>query len=49
MLKKGVLKFSLGHLSHLGDVLLWVGIRRGVKCIVHRMLTSSPQKLQGQS
>ena len=32
----------LGHLSHSGDLLLWVGVRR-------RPLTSSPQKLLGQS
>ena len=34
--------FFLGHLSHSGDLLLWVGVRR-------RALTSSPQKLLGQS
>ena len=32
--------FFLGHLSHSGDLLLWVGI--------HCLLTSSPQKPLGQ-
>ena len=32
----------LGHLSHSGDLLRWVGVRR-------RALTSSSQELLGQS
>ena len=39
----------LGHLSHSGDLLLWVGVRRRASSVVHRALTSSPQKLLGQS
>ena len=39
----------LGHLSHSGDLLLWVGVRRRASCVVRRALTSSPQKLLGQS
>ena len=39
----------LGHLSHSGDLLLWVGVRRRASCDVRRALTSSPQKLLGQS
>ena len=34
--------FFLGHLSHSGDLLLWVGVRR-------RALTSSSQELLRQS
>ena len=41
--------FLLGHLSHSGDLLLWVGIRRCVSFIVCRPLTSSSQELFGQS
>ena len=33
----------LGHLSHSGDLLLWVGVRRRATCVVRRALTSSPQ------
>ena len=39
----------LGHLSHSGDLLLWVGVRRRPSSVVRRALTSSPQKLLGQS
>ena len=46
----------LGHLSHSGDLLLWVGVRRRssfvvrrASCIVRRALTSSSQELLGQS
>ena len=28
------LKFLLGHLSHSGDLLLWVGVRRRAVCVV---------------
>ena len=43
------LVWFLGHLSHSGDLLLWVGDRRRASCVVRRALTSSPQKLLGQS
>ena len=39
----------LGHLSHSGDLLLWVGVRRRSSCVVRRALTSSSQELLGQS
>ena len=39
----------LGHLSHSGDLLRWVGVRRRASSVVRRALTSSPQKLLGQS
>ena len=46
----------LGHLSHSGDLLLWVGVRRRASSVVRRpsfvvrrALTSSPQKLLCQS
>ena len=39
----------LGHLSHSGDLLLWVGVRRRPSSIVRRPLTSSSQELPGQS
>ena len=39
----------LGHLSHSGDQLLWVGVRRRPSCVVRRALTSSHQKRLGQS
>ena len=26
----------LGHLSHSGDLLLWVGVRLRAMCVVHR-------------
>ena len=39
----------LGHLSHSGDLLLWVGVRRRPSCVVRRPLTSSSQELLGQS
>ena len=46
----------LGHLSHSGDLLLWVGVRRRAVCVVRRPssvvrrpLTSSSQELLGQS
>ena len=42
-------RFFLGHLSHSGDLLLWVGVRRRASSVVRRALTSSPQKLLGQS
>ena len=35
--KKGVLNFSLGNLSHLGDLLLWIVICRRANCVVHRL------------
>ena len=41
--------FLLGHLSHSGDLLLWVGVRRRASCVVRRALTSSSQELLGQS
>ena len=28
--------YFLGHLSHSGDLLLWVGVRRRASCVVHR-------------
>ena len=34
-------KYFLGHLNHSGDLLLWVGVRRGASCVVRRLLTSS--------
>ena len=37
----------LGHLSHLGDLLLWVGVRRP-SSVVRRALTSSSQELLDQ-
>ena len=37
--------FFLGHLSHSGDLLLWVGVRCRASYVVRRALTSSPQKL----
>ena len=46
---KFVLEKFLGHLSHSGDLLLWVGVRRRPSSVVRRALTSSPQKLLGQS
>ena len=46
--KKEILGF-LGHLSHSGDLLLWVGVRRRLSCVVGRALTSSSQELLGQS
>ena len=58
---KPVVQFShefclLGHLSHSGDLLLWVGVRRRASSVtscpsfvVRRALTSSPQKRLGQS
>ena len=39
----------LGHLSHSGDLLLWVGVRRRGSCVVRRPLTSSSQELLSQS
>ena len=52
----GEILILLGHLSHSGDLLLWVGVRRRASCgvrrpssIVHRPLTSSSQELLGQS
>ena len=39
----------LGHLSHSGDLLLWVGVRRRAWSVVRRPLTSSSQELLGQS
>ena len=39
----------LGHLSHSGDLLLWVGVRRRAVCVIRRPLTSSSQELLGQS
>ena len=39
----------LGHLSHSGDLSLWVGVRRRPSCVVRRALTSSTQELLGQS
>ena len=36
-------------MSNLGDLLLWVGVRRRALCIVCSPLTSSSQGLQGQS
>ena len=39
----------LGHLSHSGDLLLWVGVRRRASSVVRRPLTSSSQELLGQS
>ena len=41
--------YFLGHLSHSGDLLLWVGVRRRASCVVRRALTSSSQELLGQS
>ena len=38
--------FFLGHLSHSGDLLLWVGVRRHASCVVRRPLTSSSQELR---
>ena len=38
----------LGHLRNLGDLLLWVGVRRHPSS-VRRALTSSSQELLGQS
>ena len=40
--------YLLGHLSHSGDLLLWVGVRRRAVCVVRRPLTSSSQELLGQ-
>ena len=51
-LNKGILIFFflfLGHLSHSGDLLLWVGVRRRASSVVRRPLTSSSQELLGQS
>ena len=52
----GFFKVFLGHLSHSGDLLLWVGVRRRssfvvrrASCVVRRALTSSSQELLGQS
>ena len=42
-------KYFLGHLSHSGDLLLWVGVRRRASFVVLRALTSSSQELLGQS
>ena len=39
----------LGQLSHSGDLLLWVGVRRRASFVVRRGLTSSSQELLGQS
>ena len=39
----------LGHLSHSGDLLLWVGVRRRASSVVRRPFTSSSQELLGQS
>ena len=39
----------LGHRSHSGDLLLWVGVRRRAVCFVLRPSTSSSQELLGQS
>ena len=39
----------LGHLSHSGDLLLWVSVRRRPSSVVRRALTSSSQELLGQS
>ena len=44
-----MIDYFLGHLSHSGDLLLWVGVRRRPSSVVRRALTSSPQKLLGQS
>ena len=48
--------FFLGHLSNLGDQLLWVGVRGGASsivrrasCVLRRALTSSSQEPMGQS
>ena len=35
-------------MSHSGDLLLWVGVRRAL-CVLHRPLTFSSQELLGQS
>ena len=35
---------SLGHLSHSGDLLLWVGVRHRPSFLVRRPLTSSLQE-----
>ena len=43
---KGVFLVFLGHLSHSGDLLLWVGVRRHASCVVRRPLTSSSQELR---
>ena len=43
-------QYFLGHLSHSGDLLLWVGVRRRPSSsVVRRALTSSSQELLGQS
>ena len=42
-------KNLLGHLSHSGDLLLWVGVRHRASFVVRRALTSSSQELLGQS
>ena len=39
----------LGHLSHSGDLLLWVGVRRRALSVVRRPLISSSQNLLSQS
>ena len=41
--------FFLGHLSHSGDLLLWVGVRRHASSVVRRPLTFFSQELLGQS
>ena len=37
----------LGHLSHPGDLLLWIGVRPRKSSFVRRLLTASPKKLLG--
>ena len=44
-----VLIYFLGHLSHSGDLLLWVGVRRRPSFDVPRALTFSSQELLDQS
>ena len=41
-----IVKF-LCKLSHPGDLLRWVGVRRRALCVVHRPLTSSSLELLG--
>ena len=38
----------LGHLCHLGDLLLWVSVRRHPSSVARRVLTSSSQELLDQ-
>ena len=49
LLSRTIILCFLGDLSHSGDLLLWVGVRRRLSSFVRRVLTSSYQELLGQS